>query len=145
MPEYTAAEDIRRILTEARTVAVLGAHPESSRAASYVPDYLHRCGYRILPINPRMLGTTLWGEPVRATLAELNVPVDIVDVFRRSTLLMPHLPDILAMSPRPKLVWLQQGIRSPPLAQALLAEGIDVVQNRCTLADHRRLDIPHLR
>ena len=88
------------------------------------------------------LGMTLWGEPVRASLAELDEPVDIVDVFRRSSLLMPHLPDILAMSPQPKLVWLQQGILSRAFADALLEEGIDVVQNRCTLADHRRLAIP---
>jgi len=142
MPEYTAAADLRRVLTEARTVAVLGAHPQASRPASYVPAYLHRCGYRILPVNPQKLGMTLWGEPVRASLAELDEPVDIVDVFRRSSLLMPHLPDILAMSPRPKLVWLQQGILSRAFADALLEEGIDVVQNRCTLADHRRLAIP---
>lgn len=142
MPEYTAVADIRRILTQARTIAVLGAHPQASRPASYVPAYLHSCGYRILPVNPRKLGSTLWGEPVRATLAELKEPVDIVDVFRRSDLLMPHLSDILAMSPRPRLVWLQQGIRCQPLADALLAEGIDVVQDRCTLADHRRLGIP---
>ena len=142
MPEYTAPADIRRVLTAARTIAVLGAHPQTSRAASYVPAYLHQCGYRILPVNPMKLGMTLWGEPVRASLAELDEPIDIVDVFRRSSQLMPHLPDILAMSPRPRLVWLQQGILSRAFADALLAEGIDVVQNRCTLADHRRLAIP---
>ena len=54
---------------------------------------------------------------------------------------MGHLPDILAMQPRPKLVWLQLGIASREFADALLAEGIDVVQNRCTLADHRRLGL----
>jgi len=142
MPQYSQPEDLRRILTEARTIAVLGAHPVTSRPASYVPAYLHHSGYRILPVNPGKLGQTLWNEPVRATLAELGEPVDIVDVFRRSDLLMGHLDDILAMSPRPRLVWLQQGITSQPFADALLAAGIDVVQNRCTLADHRRLGIP---
>ena len=141
MPEYSQPEDIRRILTEARTIAVLGAHPQRQRPASYVPEYLHSVGYRVLPVNPAKLGMTLWGQPVRATLAELAEPVDIVDVFRRSSLLMPHLPDILAMQPRPALVWLQQGIVSRAFADALLAEGIDVVQNRCTLADHRRLNL----
>lgn len=141
MPEYSQPEDIRRILTEARTIAVLGAHPQASRPASYVPAYLHSVGYRVLPINPGKLGMTLWDQPVRATLAELSEPVDIVDVFRRSDLLMPHLPDILAMTPRPGLVWLQLGIVSRAFADALLAEGINVVQNRCTLADHRRMGI----
>jgi predicted CoA-binding protein len=128
MPEYSRPEDIRRILTSARTIAVLGAHPDASRPASYVPAYLHGVGYRVIPVNPAKSGMVLWGEPVSDTLAELTEPVDIVDVFRRSDQLMPHLPDILAMSPRPALVWLQQGIY--------------VVQDRCTLAEHRRLGIP---
>ena len=139
MPEYSAADDIRRILAEANTVAVLGAHPEASRAASYVPAYLYANGYRVLPVNPGRVGVSLWGEPVRASLTELREPVDIVDVFRRSDALMGHLSEILAMSPRPKLVWLQLGIRHDAFADALLAEGIDVVQDRCTLADHRVL------
>ncbi len=142
MPQYSQPEDLHRILSEARTIAVLGAHPDTSRPASYVPAYLHQSGYRVLPVNPAKLGQTLWGEPVAATLAALGEPVDIVDVFRRSELLMGHLADILAMSPRPRLVWLQQGITSTQLAAALLAEGIDVVQNRCTLAEHRRLGVP---
>lgn len=128
-----------QILQAARTVAVLGAHSERGRPAFYVPDYLASVGYRVLPVNPLMAGQTLWGEPVRAALAELGEPVDIVDVFRRSEALPAHVDDILAMAPPPAVVWFQQGIRNQQVAEQLEAAGIEVIQDRCTLADHRRL------
>jgi predicted CoA-binding protein len=141
MAELTTDAQVTQVLRDARTVAVLGAHGEPSRAAFYVPDYLHEQGYRVIPVNPQLAGSTLWGETVRASLAELGEPVDIVDVFRRPDLLPGHLDDILAMAPRPRLVWLQQGIRNDAFARAVEAGGIDVVQDRCTLADHRRLGV----
>jgi uncharacterized protein len=139
MNELTSDQDLRRALQDARTIAVLGAHPDASRPAHYVPAYLHGHGYRILPVNGQHAGKELWGEPVRATLAELGQPVDIVDIFRRAEALSAHLPEILAMQPRPKLVWLQQGIRNDEFAGRLLDEGIGVVQDRCTMAEHKRL------
>ena len=132
----------RDALARARTIAVLGAHDAPHKAASYVPEYLAAQGYRILPVNPRRVGQTLWGQPVRATLAELQEPVDIVDVFRRPDALMGHLDDILAMEPQPRLVWLQLGIRHDAFAAALTAAGVPVLQDRCTLADHRRFGLP---
>lgn len=130
-----------RILAEARTIAVLGAHDDPSRPACYVPDYLHSQGYRVLPVNPRLVGRQLWGEPVRATLAELKETVDVVDVFRRPEFLPGHEADILAMDPGPAVVWLQLGIRHDEFARRLQAAGIAVVQDRCTLADHRRFGL----
>ena len=133
---------IRRILEEARTIAVLGAHDERAKAAHYVPAYLVEQGYRVIPVNPRFVGRVLFGEPVRATLAEIGERVDLVDVFRRPEALPEHEADILAMSPLPKVVWLQLGIRNDAVAARLERAGIEVVQDRCTLADHRRLGIP---
>ncbi len=141
MAELTTDTQITEALRRARTIAVLGAHTEPSRPAFYVPDYLHGQGYRILPVNPGLAGQSLWGEPVRASLAALGEPVDVVDVFRRADLLPGHLDDLLAMAPRPRLVWLQLGIRNDAFARAVEAAGIDVVQDRCTLADHRRLQV----
>ncbi|MFO0758032.1 MAG: CoA-binding protein [Byssovorax sp.] len=138
MPELETEAQIIDTLKRAKTIAVLGAHHVPSRPAFYVPEYLHHQGYKILPVNPTLVGRTLFGEPVRATLAELREPVDIVDVFRLAELLPGHLPDILAMSPRPRVVWLQLGIRNDAFAKAIVEAGIDVVQDRCTLADHRR-------
>ena len=141
MPEIESTTEIRAILSRARTIAVLGAHHQPSRPAFYVPDYLHAQGYRVVPVNPTLVGTTLWGEPVRATLSEIGEPIDLVDVFRLAELLPGHLADLLGMKPLPRVVWLQLGIRNDAFAQALIAAGIDVVQDRCTLADHRSLGV----
>ncbi len=138
MPELETDAQIEETLKSVRTIAVLGAHHAPSRPAFYVPEYLYAQGYRIIPVNPTLVGTTLFGEQVRATLAELGEAVDIVDVFRLAAFLPDHLPDILAMNPRPKVEWLQLGIRNEVFAKALVEAGIDVVQDRCTLADHRR-------
>lgn len=145
MAELTTDPQISAVLRAARTIAVLGAHEQASRPAFYVPDYLHGQGYRILPVNLMLAGKTLWGETVRATLAEITEPVDIVDVFRRPDLLPEHLDDLLAMKPRPRLVWLQLGIRNDTFARAVQDAGMDVVQDHCTLADHRRLGIGPVR
>jgi uncharacterized protein len=132
---------IREILMSSPTVAVLGIHHEPEKAAFYVPEYLHDEGYRILGVNPRFVGQTLFGEPVRATLAELAEPIDLVDVFRRPEAVPDHVADILAMTPLPKVVWLQLGVRNDAAAQRLEAAGITVIQDRCTLADHQRLGL----
>ena len=141
MPEIHTDAQIAAAVRAARVVAVLGAHHEPIRPAFYVPEYLHQQGYRILPVNPALAGRTIWGESVRDRLAGIGAAVDIVDVFRRPDQLPAHLDDILAMSPRPRLVWLQQGIRHDAFAAALVAGGIDVVQDRCALVEHRRLGV----
>jgi uncharacterized protein len=138
MAELIREPDILNVLERSRVVAVLGAHREAHRPAFYVPDYLHQHGYRVVPVNPGLVGQTLWGEPVRAHLTELGEAVDLVDVFRRPAAIDDHLADFLAMRPAPRVVWFQLGIRNDRVAAALVAAGIDVVQDRCTLADHRR-------
>ncbi|MBS1118394.1 MAG: Succinyl-CoA synthetase, alpha subunit-related enzyme [Deltaproteobacteria bacterium] len=132
---------LREILTLSPTIAVLGIHHEPEKAAYYVPEYLHGEGYRIIGVNPAFLDRQLFGEPVRATLAEISEPIDIVDVFRRGEHISGHVEDILAMKPRPKVVWFQLGIKNEDAAKILEAAGITVVQNRCTLADHQRLGL----
>jgi len=141
MGERNSDAERRQILEEARTIAVLGAHPDESRPAFYVPDYLHRHGYRVVPVNPRFAGDALWGEVVRSRLDEIAAPVDVVDVFRRAGAVDAHLEELLAMRPAPRVVWLQSGIRNDRVAAALVAAGIDVVQDHCTMADHRRFGI----
>ena len=132
---------LREILTTSPTIAVLGLHREQERAAFYVPEYLHDEGYRIIGVNPVFAGQELFGETVKPTLAEIKEPVDLVDVFRRSEQIPMHVEDILAMKPRPKVVWLQLGIKNEEAARILEAAGILVVQNRCTLSDHQRLGL----
>ena len=130
-------DDLRAFLASARRIAVLGAHPDPARPAHYVPDYLHRRGYHIIPANPVYAGRVLWGEPVRASLREIREPVDVVDVFRRSEQVAEHVDEILAL--RPALVWLQSGIRNDAAARTLEDAGIAVVQDRCLMVEHRRL------
>jgi len=141
VPDPLHAEDVRDVLTTCRTVAVLGASDGPDRPAFYVPQYLHDQGYDVYGVSPRITGAVLWGHPVVARLADVPVPIDLVDVFRRSDDVPGHLDELLALSPRPKVVWLQQGIRHDAVADALRAVGIRVVQDRCTYADHRRLGL----
>jgi predicted CoA-binding protein len=134
---------LRTILATSPTVAVLGIHDDDARAAFYVPEYLSEHGYRILGVNPGLAGKTILGAKVASTLAELGEPIDLVDVFRRSEWLPQHLDDLLAC--KPKVVWMQLGVHHDEVARALEAAGITVVQDRCTMADHRRLRVgtPH--
>jgi len=142
MPTEPSQQRVREILAHAHTIAVLGAHWRPQRAAYYVPEYLRSQGYRILPVNPEADGRELFGVLVRARLAELEDRVDIVDVFRRSDALPAHVDDILAMRPLPLVVWFQVGIRNDEVADTLERAGIEVVQDRCTLADHQRFGLP---
>lgn len=131
---------VRELLESADTVAVLGACTRKGRPAYYVPDYLARQGFRILPVNPTHLRETQWEVPFVATLAELEEPVDIVDVFRRAEDIPGHLDDILAMEPLPRAVWFQLGIRNEEAARRLRDAGIKVIQDKCMLVEHRALD-----
>ena len=130
---------LTRILREARTVAVLGAKTQPSAPAYYVPAYLAGQGYRILPVNPRLMGAKVHDAPSVATLAELGGPVDVIDVFRRPQYLPGHAGEILALSWRPAVVWFQLGIRNEAAAEQLARAGIRVVQDRCMMPEHRRL------
>lgn len=129
-------ENLEELLSQVHTIAVLGASPRPHKPAFFVPDYLHRAGYRVLPVNPVYLGQQLWDAPVVGHLSQVPEAIDLVNVFRRSELLMGHLDDILAA--RPKVVWLQSGIQDEGFAAQLEAAGIVVVQNRCLMVEHRR-------
>ena len=130
---------LSRILREAESVAVLGAKAQPSAPAYYVPAYLAGQGYEILPVNPRLEGTIVLDAPVVATLADLEDPVDVIDVFRRPEYLPGHAAEILALSWKPAVVWFQLGIRNDDAAEQLARAGIRVVQDRCMMPEHRRL------
>jgi uncharacterized protein len=131
---------IASLLRDARRVAVLGIKTEkqASQPAFYVPQYLQRAGYQILPVPvyyPEV--AEILGQPVHRSLASVPEPVDLVVVFRRSRDVPGHLDDLLQA--RPGAVWLQSGIRNAAAARALAEAGIPVVQDRCTMVEHRRL------
>jgi predicted CoA-binding protein len=130
---------LARILREARTVAVLGAKAEPGAPAHYVPAYLAARGYQVRPVNPVLAGQALFGETVVATLADLDGPVDVIDVFRRPEYLPAHAGEIVGLPWRPAAVWFQLGIRNDDAARTLARAGIRVVQDRCMMPEHRRL------
>jgi predicted CoA-binding protein len=135
-----AESSMRELLQESRKVAVLGASNRTGRPAYYVPQYLFRSGYEVYPVNPRHAGETLWEHDFASTLSELPEAVDIVNVFRRAEDIPAHLDDILAMRPLPRAVWFQLGIRNDQAADRLREAGIEVIQDRCILIEHRVLD-----
>jgi hypothetical protein len=136
----TAPEGIARIVRECKRIAVLGMKTEAQRGqpAFYVPEYMARAGYDIVPVPvyyPEV--TRILDRPVYRTLRAVPGPVDMVDVFRRPPAIPPHVDDILAAHPR--VVWFQLGIRNDAAAETLARAGIQVVQDRCLLVEHRRL------
>jgi len=130
---------IDELLAATRRIAVIGIKTEAQReqAAFYVPEYLARAGFDVVPVPVYYPDVTaILGKPVYRSLASIPGDVDLVDVFRRPTDVPAHLDDILAK--RPRAVWLQLGIRNDAVADRLVAEGIDVVQDRCILVENRR-------
>lgn len=132
-------EGLRAILSEAKSIAVLGAKSGEGEPAFYVPRYLESRGARIFPVNPTLAGARLFGVAVVPTLAELNAPVDVIEVFRRPEYLPGHAREILALRWRPRAVWFQLGIRNDGAAETLARACIRVVQDRCMMPEHRRL------
>lgn len=136
----TEPAEIARIVRECKRIAVLGIKTEAQRGqpAFYVPEYMAKAGYDIVPVPvyyPEV--TEILGRPVYRRVAAVPGHVDMVNVFRRPRDIPPHVDDILAAHPR--VVWLQLGIRNEQAAEALARAGIQVVQDRCLLVEHRRL------
>lgn len=136
----TNGGDIRSLLKETRTIAVLGIKTEAqaNQPAFYVPRYLQTAGFQVIPVPvyyPK--ATQILGQQVYRRLVDIPIHVDLVNVFRRSEDVLPHVEDILAK--RPKAVWLQSGIRNDAVAETLAKAGIKVVQDRCIMVDHRYL------
>lgn len=132
-------QEILKILQENTSIAVLGASKNKEKPAFYVPNYLKENDYKIYPINPKFAGEELFEQKIAANLSDLEIKIDIVNIFRRSEHLEAHIKDILGMKYKPKLVWFQLGIKNDEVAQKLSDSGIDVVQNKCMLAEHKRL------
>jgi len=128
---------IRRILDDTRRVAVLGIKTDPDQPAYYVPEYAQNAGWEIVPVPvyyPEV--TEILGERVYRKVADVPGDLDMVNVFRRSFDVPPHVDDIIAK--KPKCVWMQMGIRNDAAAERLARAGIDVVQDRCLMVEMRR-------
>ena len=132
------ADDIatlRRILRTSRTIAVVGLSAEWHRPSFFAAKYLQEHGYRVVPVNPRY--DKILGERCHATLATIEIPVDIVDVFRRSEDVMPIAEEAIAIGA--KCLWQQIGVRNEAAAALAASAGLEVVMNRCVKIEHGRL------
>ena len=135
----TDSAPIRELLKEVRTIAVLGIKTEkqADQPAFYVPSYLQSAGFEVIPVPvyyPEV--RSILARVVYRKLADVPVPIDLVNIFRRPNDIPAHVEDILAA--KPKAVWMQAGIRNDEVAQQLAQAGIKVVQDRCLMVDHRR-------
>jgi predicted CoA-binding protein len=128
---------LTRVIDEARRIAVLGIKIDPEQPAYFVPEYAQRAGFEIVPVPVYYPAVTvILGEPVYRTISAVPGEVDMVNVFRRSHAVPPHVDDIIAK--HPKSVWMQAGIRNDDAAERLARAGIDVVQDRCLLVELRR-------
>ncbi|HEX2824827.1 MAG TPA: CoA-binding protein [Burkholderiales bacterium] len=131
---------MRELLKDTRTIAVLGIKTEAQagQPAFYVAKYLQDAGLEVIPVPvyypdvQQILGRTVYRK-----VADIPGEVDMVNVFRRSQDVLPHVDDILAK--KPKSVWMQLGIQNDEAARRFAEAGIKVVQNRCLMVDHRNL------
>jgi O-acetylhomoserine (thiol)-lyase len=130
-------DKLRRILADARTVALVGASANWNRPSHLVMRYLQLKGYRVIPVNPGLSGQILNGETVYASLRDIPVPVDVVDIFRNAAQVPPIVEDAVAI--KAKVVWMQLGIRNEEAATRAEAAGIEVVQDRCMKIEYGRL------
>lgn len=129
--------NIRTLLENARTIAVVGLSPKAERDSYRVARYLKEQGYRIIPVRPAQ--KEILGEKAYGSLDEIEERIDIVNVFRSPAQVLKHAREVLQLRMPPRAFWMQLGIKNPEAADLLTATEIDVIMNRCIKADHVRL------
>ena len=136
LPEKNASSDeIRRLLSAARTIAVVGLSRDPGRDSHRVAAYLQEKGYRVIPVNPTV--DEVLGEKAYPDLASVPVPIDIVDVFRKPEAIPAIVDDAIAA--KAKAVWMQLGLAHNAAAEKARAAGLAVVMNKCIMVQHRHL------
>jgi uncharacterized protein len=130
---------IRAILNGVKTIAMVGASPLNVRPSYFAFKYLSERGYEMIPVNPGHVGKNLVGKPFVAQLSDIGRPIDMIDIFRNSSHIMPVVEEALKLSPLPKVIWMQLGARDDAAAAKAEAAGIKVVMNRCPKIEYGRL------
>ncbi|NSY39263.1 CoA-binding protein [Leisingera sp. ANG59] len=138
MTDYSD-EHLKKVLQRTKVVAVVGVSMNPVRPSYYVARYLGLKGYRVIPVNPGHVGKMLFGETVRASLSEIDLPVDMVDIFRRSEAVPPIVEEALEVFPKLKTIWMQIGVEHAEAAAKAEARGVTVIQNRCPKIEYQRL------
>ena len=128
-------DELRAIYADTKTIAVVGASSDPDKPGHNIPEYLRSVGFRIIPVSPK--GGELFGETVRSSLAEIDEPVDVVDVFRPAEEAPKIATEAAAIGT--KVLWLQAGIWSDEAYTLARDEGMTVVMDMCMGATHKRL------
>lgn len=130
---------IRTILRSVRSIAVVGASPNTVRPSYFLFKYMLERGYDVIPVNPGQAGKDMLGKTFVASLKDIGRPVDMIDIFRASEHVMPIVDEALALSPPPRVIWMQLGVRNDTVAAKIEAAGIKAVMNRCPKIEYGRL------
>jgi predicted CoA-binding protein len=128
---------IRGILNANKVFALVGASPNQVRPSFFVQKYLLAKGYRVIPINPGHAGKEILGQTVYASLRDIPEPVDVVDIFRNSTVALEIAREAIAIGA--KVLWMQLGVRNDEAATLAEEAGLQVVMNRCPKIEYGRL------
>ena len=130
---------IRGILNGVKSIAMVGASPVNVRPSYFAFKYLAQRGYDMIPINPGHVGKELLGKPFVASLSAIGHPIDMIDIFRNSSHILPVVEEALTLDPLPKVIWMQLGARDDAAAARAESVGIKVVMNRCPKIEYGRL------
>ncbi|MGX9350837.1 CoA-binding protein [Shimia sp. W99] len=130
---------LKTVLRRTKVVAVVGVSMNPVRPSYYVARYMGLKGYRVIPVNPLHAGEKLFGETVVGGLAEIDAPVDMVDIFRRSEAVPPIVESALEHLPHLKTIWMQIGVEHAEAAAMAESRGVDVIMNRCPKIEYQRL------
>ena len=134
---FLSDDRMRALLSEARTIAIIGAKDKPNQPVDRVGRYLIEAGYRVIPVHP--VRKSVWGIEACPTLADVPCPVDIVNVFRAPQYCADHAREAVALSPLPKLFWMQLGIASREASSIAAGAGLAVVEDLCIMIEHCRL------
>jgi len=138
MNEYSDAH-LKNILTRTKVVAVVGVSTNPVRPSYYVARYLGLKGFTVIPVNPGHAGKQLFGQTVVGSLSDIDGPVDMVDIFRRSEAVPPIVDEALAHFEGLQTIWMQIGVSHAETAAKAEAQGVTVIQNRCPKIEYQRL------
>ncbi len=136
---YYSDQVLKDILRSVRTVAMVGVSTNPVRPSYFVGRYLGLKGFDVIPVNPGAAGQTLFGRTVLGSLSEIDRPVDMVDIFRRSEHVPAIVEDALAVLQGLKVIWMQIGVEHVEAATRAEAAGLTVIQNRCPKIEYQRL------
>ena len=129
---------VKSILADVKTIAMVGASTNWNRPSYFAMKYLQAKGYRVIPVNPVAAGQDLLGETVRASLDEIEEPVDMVDIFRNAEAAGPITDDAIKIGA--KVVWMQFGVINPEASARAEEAGLRVVMDRCPKVEYARLN-----